>query len=407
MTQETEPTTTPPPGQETGELPVNTSGGWNIPGDVVAAGIEKCPKEFRDELRFAYEYAHNQGWSMREAAERFQVDISTFSRLLNGKYLNVGKTPLPPPNSMLSVVREIRAELEEAKFTRETLVRDHTTESIWLLCDKTRDQRTISFLYGESHLGKTTPSLAYKDAHNHGLSLYVDLQDCNGVQDVWRAFARALHLSADCPAYKLIPRIYKALKPDGIAKPNRFIIVDEFHSITYAYLKGSSVRIINVLKAIHDKTGVPMLVIGTPTARDEIVAGKERQYLKQIRRRGVLELILPPAIPVRDIRAWAEFYRLDFPTTSEIEHKVRKFVGREIKADEVDNDDWKNLKLAFPDSQHLLDLEDISWNHGKKRLRCTFEDAKILAKNARRELRWADFEKANRIYTKFATPIKV
>ena len=286
--------------------PDNKSGGWNIPGDVVAAGIERCPAEFREELRFAYEYAHQMGWTMREAAEKFQVDVSTWSRLLNGKYLSpMNNSPLKPPVSLLSVVRQIKLDIEEALQKKVTLIRDYTLESIWLLCDKTRDQRTISFLYGESHLGKSWSATAYRDAHNHGQTVYVDLQDCNGVQDVWRAFARALHLSADCPAYKLIPRIYKALKPDGVAKPNRFIIVDEFHSITYSYLKGSSVRIINVLKAIHDNTGVPMLIIGTPTAREEITQGRERQYLKQIRRRGVLELNLPQAIPVRDMRAWA------------------------------------------------------------------------------------------------------
>ena len=79
----------------------------------------------------------------------------------------------------------------------------------------------------------------------------------------------------------------------------------------------------------------------------------------------------------------------------------------EVKAGDADNDDWKNLTLAFPEAKHLKDLEDIAWSHGKKRLRCTFQDAQILAKKARRELRWEDFRKAHGIYAKFATPVKV
>ncbi len=389
------------------DVPANASGGWNIPGDLVAAGIEKCPADCREDLRFAYEYAHTQGWTMREAAEKFTVDVSVLSRLLNGKYVNQHKQNLPPPTAMLSIVRQIRAELAEIAHKKTTRIPTPTVQDGHLLCDKLRRDHTIGWLYGPSHLGKTELALWYRDEHNHGQTVYVDVQDCNGVQDVWRAFARALHLSADCPAYKLIPRVYKALKPDGVARSNRFVIVDEFHALTYTYLKGSSVRIINVLKSIHDKTGCAMLIIATPVAREEIESGKERKFLQQIKRRGVLEYNLPDAIPVCDVRAFAEHYGLALPTAQQVAERCAKHVGITFKPDEVADDGWKNLLTAYPEASHLAVLEDIAWNHGVKRLLCTFDDALKLAKNARREVRWADFEKASRIYTKFKTPKKV
>jgi DNA transposition AAA+ family ATPase len=393
------------PAESQTESQPNLSGGWNLDPVLIAAGIEKCPAEHREDLRFAYEYARSQQWTFQETADKYQVDKSTLSRLLNGKYVNpANNSPLKPPVVLLSIVRQIRAELEEATQKKNVRILTPTVQELFTMFDKVREDHTIGYVYGESHLGKTEAGKWYRDDHNHGQTIYVDLQDCNGVQDVWRAFARALYLSADCAAYKLIPRIYNALKPPGVTRSNRFVICDEFHALTYTYFRGSSVRIINVLKAIHDNTGCPLVVIATPTARDEIAQGKERKFLQQIKRRGLLEYNYPPAIAVGDMRAFAQHFRLELPSYEEVAAKLANHPDCERNKHGAVKDNWKNNRLAFPDVDHLAALEDIAWNHGVKRLVCQLRDAQKLAKNARREVRWADFEKAGRIYTKFSTP---
>lgn len=358
--------------------------GTNLAGDIVEAGIRKNAPDFHEDLRWWWRYSNDQGISQAEAARQLGVDQGTYSKVYRGEYKGAHGILLKPPAKMMSRIRVMRDQEREAVHQRGAeRVMTPTVAEIHGVCVKAWNDNQIAFIFGNSHVGKTEGALWFRDENNHGATIYVDLQGICGVQDLYRAFARALKISPDTPIAKLMPRVYAAIDKTNL------VIVDEFHHITYAYQKGGAIRMINALKSIKDRTGCAMVIISTNVGRDEFEEGKghEAKLLQQLWRRGVIKLQLPDALRVGDVRAFAAAFKLDFPAAP-------------AKGD----DTWKALRGAHPDFVGLEVCERIAYNYGVKHLVTVMKDGRKLAAKAGRVLTWTDVLKAQGVYDNLAAP---
>lgn len=352
--------------------------GDNLTGDIVLAGIARNLPDYHEDLRWFWGYstAPERAYSQSESARRLGVDPATFSKIYRGKYQNAAGLALAPPAMMLSRIRVLREQEREAVLKRGAgRVSTPTKGEIWSVCQKAWNDGQIGFVFGESHIGKTEALVWFRDENNHGATLYVDLQGVAGVQDIYRAFARALKISPDTPIAKLQPRVLAAIDRTNL------VIVDEFHHITYAYQKSGAVRMINALKSIKDRTGCAMVICATNVAREEFEKGVEQKLLKQLWRRGVIKLQLPDALRVGDVRAFAQAYKLDFPA-----------------APASGADTWKALRAREPQFAGLDVCERIAWDFGVKHLISVFQDGNKIATKRGRPLGWADVVKAQGVY---------
>lgn len=357
--------------------------GTNLAGDVVERGIQKNRPEYQEDLRWWFRFAHiEKKLSQSEAARTLGVDQGTYSKVFRGEYKNSDNAPLPPPAKMLSRIRVTREqERSNTSELNKGRVMTPTVEEIWLVLRKAWNDRQLAFIMGESRIGKSEAGLWFRDENNHGATIFVDLQGCTGVQDVYRAFARALKLSPDTPIAKLMPRVFAAIDRTN------FVIVDEFHHITYAYQKGSSNKMVNALKAIKDRCGCGMGIFSTNVAREEFTegVGKEAKLLKQLWRRGVLKLQLPDALRVGDVRAFAKAYKLPFP-----------------EAPEKGDDTWAALNERHADFAGLKLCENIAYNCGVEQLVTVLRDGSKIAHKRSRELQWKDVIEAQAVYDRLS-----
>ncbi len=357
------------------QQPADTSewNGTNLAGDIVEAGIRKHKPEYHEDLRWWYRYSGEKDMSQAEAARVLGVDGGTYSKVFRGEYRNAEGLLLPPPAKMLSRIRVVRTqERENAEGRNKGRVMTPTVAEIHAVCRKAWTDQSIAFVFGESHIGKTEALVWFRDENNHGATIYVDLQGVGGVQDIYRAFARALRISPNVSPNKLAVRVMNAIDRTNL------VIVDEFHHITYAYQKGGAIKMVNALKAIKDKTGCAMVICATDVAREEFEEGRghEAKLMKQLWRRGTIKLQLPEALRVGDVRAFATAYGLDFPA-----------------APETGDDTWKRLNAAHPMFEGLKVSEHIAYNAGVKHLVSVFKDGNIRARKAKpdpRALTWAD-----------------
>lgn len=368
-------TATPP---QTATPPAATGEAWlgtNLGGDVVEAGIRMHKPEFHEDLRWFWRYSGEKGLSQSASAELLGIDSGTYSKVMRGAYTAPGGLLLAPPVKMLSRIRVLRSQERQDALRRSAgRVMTPTVAEIWMVCRKAWDDRLIAFIFGESHLGKSEALKWFRDENNHGATLYVDLQGVTGIQDIYREFAKALRISPDRPLAKLMPAVHAAIDRTNL------VIVDEFHHITYAYQKGSSIRMVNALKSIKDRTGCGMVICATDVGREEIESGKESKLLSQLWRRGTLKLQLPNALRVADVRAFATAYGLDFPEP--------------IKGEET----WKRLETEHPAFEGLRVCDRIAHDHGVQHLVSVFRDGGALAKKANRETTWADVTNAQGVY---------
>src|SRR5690606_21640653 len=291
---------------------------------------------------------------------------------------NNNTVPLPPPAKMLTRIRVIRNQDREEILRKSAgRIQTLTVSEIWTVCRKAWDDRSIAFIFGDSHIGKSEALQWFRDENNHGATLYIDLQGVTGIQDIYREFAKALRISADRPMAKLMPAVHSAIDRTNL------VIVDEFHHITYAYPKGSSIRTVNALKSIKDRTGCGMVICATDVGREEIETGKESKLLSQLWRRGTIKLQLPTALRTADVRAIVTAYGLDFPAP------------RPKRADE---ETWKELETRIGDWEALQLCDRIAHNLGIKHLVSVLRDGGALAKRADRTIAWSDVRQAQGIY---------
>ncbi len=357
--------------------------GTNLAGDIVERGIQKNRAEVQEDLRWWFRWAHidrKPVLSQAEAARTLGVNGGTYSKVFRGEYKNGEGLVLAPPAIMLSRIRNTREhERNNTAELNKGRVMCPTVEEIWKVIRKAWNDRQLAFVFGESRLMKTESALWFRDENNHGATIYVDLQGCTGVQDVYRAFARALKLSPEVAIAKLMPRVFAAIDRTNL------VLVDEFHHITYAYQKGSSNKMVNALKAIKDRCGCGMVIFTTNVAREEFTEGlgREAKLLKQLWRRGVLKLQLPDALRVGDVRAFAAAYGLPFP-------------------EPAGADTWAQLNehhAAFPG---LKVCEDIAYHYGVEQLVTVLRDGTKLAKKRGRDLQWKDVTDAQAVYDQLA-----
>lgn len=361
-----------------------TWSGTNLAGDVVEAGIKKHRAEFQGDLRWFFRYSLDRKFSQAEAAEFLGIDGSTYSRVMRGEYKNEAQQLLPPPVKMLSRIRTMRQQMRIATAEEsKRRVLTTTVREIHSVCRKAWDDRQIAFVFGASHIGKTEAAVWFRDENNHGATIYVDLQGVTGVQDIYREFARALGISAERPLQKLMPAVHAAIDSSNL------ILIDEFHHITYAYQKGSSIRQVNAIKSIKDRCRCGMVIFATDVGREEIEGGKESKLLTQLWRRGVIKLHLPSALRVGDVRAVVKAQGLDFPDAP----KGKK-------------DLWKELRAAHADFAGLDVCERIAYNHGIKHLFAVLADGKKMADKEDRALEWDDVVEAQAIYDSLSNPKK-
>ena len=359
--------------------------GTNLAGDIVEAGIRKHLAQFHGDLRWWYRYSLDKRMSQAECATDLGIDGGTYSRVMRGEYKNESQQLLPPPAKMLSRIRVLRSNLraqtaEESKGR----VMTQTGKEIHQVCRKAWADRQIAFIFGNSHIGKTENLLWFRDENNHGATLYVDLQGVMGVQDLYREFARALGISPDVATTKLPSRVLSAIDKSNL------VLVDEFHNITYAYRKGSSIAMVNALKSIKDRTGCAMVICATDIGRSEIETGKESKLLTQLWRRGVIKLHLPAALRVSDVRAVVKAHGLDFPDAPRAHRK----------------DLWKHLREDAPNFEGADVCERIAYNFGIKHLFSVLKDGKTVADKEARALEWQDVCEAQAIYDSLANPKK-
>ena len=138
----------------------------------------------------------------------------------------------------------------------------------------------IGVCYGESGLGKTIAVKEYSKLYSD--SIMIETDPGYTTKSLLCEMHKRLGLSSKGCSYDLMDEVVRKLSNSG-----RLLIIDEAENLPYKGLE--------VLRRIHDKTGVGMLLIGMP-ALVENLRGSQNQYRQLYSRVGFsksLDRLLP------------------------------------------------------------------------------------------------------------------
>ena len=295
--------------------------GINMPAHQVRAAIQQAvvrgqvSEEDGEEIFWLYSYAvENKLNEAALAAKMGEYDKNTLYQLFRGLY---GVYKDGKASSWANIVRTIKAfkkiELEESQKKNIGIIETEVKQVVFRACDAALGDGMPAFIYGASQIGKTTALLEYQRLHNHGRTVYLRMGSnwtkARFVRELARHFNNGVKATR---SWALEDAIFGSL--------NRYnlLIIDEFHLAIETTNEAAGKEIVEFLREIYDRTGCGLVLASTKVGLEGLEGGKNRLLFDQLRRRGVVKVVLPDAPPVRDINTIARSFDLPLPAGDDL-----------------------------------------------------------------------------------------
>ena len=305
QTAETTPATTPAPADTTG---------WRWTPDDITARCPHYTEEGRELLTWAITWCTHpeHPTPLAQFAHEIGYSENTLGKILNGRY-TAPKTGelLPIPEPLLRSLRAWRrTALSRARLTRPKFTPTPTSRTIWQACDLARESQTPVFLYGASHIGKTTALTAYREAHPHHRTAYLSLEPREGSLPFLRRLATELRVPATGSRSTLIAACTAALHRDYL------LIIDDLHVALRTLPAGEFFTLCETIRILWDRRHPGILISLTNLGR-ELLEKSTISALEQLQRRHVHTIPLGDRPRRADIAALIAPYGLTLPGKKE------------------------------------------------------------------------------------------
>jgi DNA transposition AAA+ family ATPase len=220
----------------------------NIPLNV--ENWARLDQPTQDALLWLHQHLLDSRLSWEEAEAALSYDRSTIFKILKGTY----------EGSWANVVDRImsyrRLAAERGAVQRQEFSENGITRLIFGALNYAVANNTITLIEGESRMGKTTSALAWRDANNHGRSVYVVAPAYGGTKALLRDIAAAIGVNKNLST----PQMHEAILR-GFNR-NRILIVDEAHRLLPNDRRTNPV-LLEILRDIHDRTGCALALLST------------------------------------------------------------------------------------------------------------------------------------------------
>ena len=276
---------------------------------AVARG--QVSEEDGEEVFWLYSYA--QEYHLKEAdlaAKMGAYDKNTLYQLVRGMY---GVQKDGKYSSWANVIRAIRSfkavEVEEMKKKTIGLIETEVKKTVFQACTAALNDGMPAFIYGASQIGKTTALQEFQRQHNHGRTVYLRMGSgwtrARLVRELALKFGNGVKATK---CWALEDAIFGSLTRYNL------LIIDEFHLALETTSEQSSKAIMEFVREVFDRTGCGLVMSATKVGLSGLEGGKNQMLFDQLRRRGVVRVVLPDAPPVRDINTIARSFDLALPT---------------------------------------------------------------------------------------------
>lgn len=274
--------------------------------DAITMAINKGQIRQQDgELIFwFYNYGQDNKLPYSDLGRKINKSGTTVYHIFHGTY---GASDW---SSILKSIADFRKiEIEEQKKKNIGFIETDVARQIFLACQGALNDAMPAFIYGTSQIGKTTALLEFQRLNNHGKTKYIRLGSHWTKSRFVREFARVCNcFAATATTAALEDRIVDSLRRYNL------VIIDEFHLALETSSDLESKRIMEYIREVYDRTGCGLVMSATKVGEEDLERGKNSMLFDQLRRRGVLKIVLPDVPKVKDINSIARSFELPPPT---------------------------------------------------------------------------------------------
>lgn len=289
--------TTPDPAPRGTSLSIDASGFESVINNHYTS-------EQAEILRYWFFTAKENQWSLGQLQKITGVSSTSLSRIFRGIY---GADVASLCESLGKAKSNYLANTDNPEFIQTSLA-----ARLFAVCDKTRATRTVSILWGEMGIGKTTILNEYTRLNSGGKTIYLRYPAGASHAQFMYQLARACGLAPRAyNSAQLREKLYTLL---GMGQ--RLIIVDELHQAFLTSRGDTAVRCIETLREISDLADCGMVLCGTNALSEHFFKGQHKDALAQLVDRGTMQIALPAKASKGDYKKFLTAYRLELPSES-------------------------------------------------------------------------------------------
>ena len=257
----------------------NIRASWNFSTSDVRVNMHHATADRKKVLIDCFLWAIDEKHpsSLNEFAEAVDYDITVVRRLYQGKYTDQKGTRYDIPERLAENAKQWLARQRKKFQGKDEFVLTPTAKRIWTTLELARESKTVAFITGPSHIGKTWALENYSARNNHGASPFIRMKAASGLGGMIRRISETLGNASKGNTADLTDRIKKAVSPDML------LIFDELHLLMYTYRIGSFFACLEVIREIHDETGCGVALCGTQLLLEKMQGGKHTEMEQLLR----------------------------------------------------------------------------------------------------------------------------
>lgn len=341
---------------------------FRIAGDVVAKTTHGLPDDQYSAINWAFGYCRDRDLTCEEFGalltkpgknEPYSGD-SVYSVFIGRRDPSSGSM-----ENFCQAVQTFRKRVEETAPRNTTaFVETDISRKIFSTCRRAFTKKRVSFIFGESQIGKTTALHEYAQRHNHGETILVRMPTGGALNNFLRELATRLGIGACNKGYDLRRRITECFDD------RKLLIVDECEQC----LTGNGERgfvSLEFAREIHDKRKCGLVLAGALDFRNAL---KTNYTLRKLHLRGIAPLHLPTRPGTVALNQFAEAFGLK-PAPD-------KTIGVQLPEDDFP-------EVPRPLSGNPLAIQtSVIRDYGLGRWLATLEEAADIAKEAGAQTTW-------------------
>lgn len=352
---------------------------FRIAGDTISKGTAELPEEQRILLRWFGGYLRNRNLGKDDIARLLKKDNGSYYsydsvyQALTGRRSEAAISLDP----LCRAIKTFREQVEGVSVLGDSgYIPTRLGEIITERCDRAREARRISFIFGESQIGKSEELKQYQRTHNHGETIYVEVPTGGSLYQFHYELALSLAIPANLKQADLRRRLIDAFDPSML------LLVDEAHrSLRTGLMSYRGLQVFDFIRELYNRKRCGIVISMTNEGRDLFKNGPQRKALEQLWKRRIAPLQLPSTPLADDLDKFAMAYGLEPADDKEVA----------ISIEVIEEDDTR--RKTHKESPLQLQTRVVK-NEGLGVWLMLLQQAANIAKRSRRPITWGAVIKA-------------
>lgn len=251
------------------------------------------PEKHHPSLLWFHQHILDEGMTWNDVAQAVRYDRNTIYKFLKG--ISTGSYD----NFCQAIDSYRRIAEKRATIRRQEFVRNPVADLVFAALDYTVANRCMTLIVGESGMGKSTSLKAWRDANNHGVSVYVDCPPVGGNKGFLAAVAHSVGVNKNLPTPPMLEAVVRSFNP------HRVLLLDNMHRCVPVDPR-SPAKAFDIVQHIFDETGCSVAMAATSRLEGQM-RGSTFMFEQTTGRIGT-PVFLPAALEWPDIEGIVRQY---------------------------------------------------------------------------------------------------